>query len=75
MIAMTKLKDSLVTSLPILSVLLLALLIIWAFYSFGYLLPADWKVRYVAMYQVSANDVVVEDKPQMCDWGHAPLGD
>jgi hypothetical protein len=72
---MKKFKDLLVASLPMLCVPILALLIFWVFYSFGYLLPTHWKIRYVAMYHVSANEVLVQDKPKLCDWGHAPIGD
>lgn len=72
---MNKLKNWIIASLPMLAGPMLVLLIVWAFYSFGYLLPADWKVRYVAMYEVSANKVFIADKPKLCDWGHAPIGD
>lgn len=69
------LKDSLALLLYTVIAFVIVALILSGFYSFGYLLPADWKVRYVAMYQVSASNVAIEEKPKLCDWGRAPIGD
>jgi len=33
------------------------------------------KYAYAFEYQTNSDNVIVENKPKNCDWGHAPIGD
>ncbi len=40
----------------------------------AYLFPDEWRIKWAARYGVAFTKVTVQDKPTLCDWGHAPLG-
>ena len=40
----------------------------------AYLFPDDWRIKWCFRYVVAFDNVTIEHRPTLCDWGHAPLG-